>query len=72
MDRDCKYAAILVQPDAVLSVSPIPNRHRVMHYTKPMPAVEQFREELKALRAEALKAGVPLQQIAIVANEVFE
>lgn len=29
----CQYAAILVEPDALLSISPIPKRHQVWRHT---------------------------------------
>jgi hypothetical protein len=51
-DRGRRIAAVFVQPDALLSISPNPNRHRVWHYSKPLPDEQVFRAELLALLRE--------------------
>jgi hypothetical protein len=49
----CQYATILVEPDAVLSISPIPQRHQVWRHTFPMSNEEDF----KVRFADVLQAG---------------
>ena len=70
-DRGKRHASVFVQPSAILSISPNPRRHRVWHYTAPLPIEEELRRDLADLRRDALKAGMTLGQIAIIANEVF-
>lgn len=45
----CRYATILVQPDAIMSISPIPKRHKVWSHTFPTTREEDFKAELTSL-----------------------
>lgn len=71
-DRGKRHASVHVQPAPILSISPYANRHRVWHYTAPLPVATQIRQELAALRQEALKAGLNAAEIRDIARAVFE
>lgn len=45
-----QYAAIIVQPDAVLSMSPTPKRHKVWSHTFAASDEDAFRDDLLKLR----------------------
>lgn len=47
----CQYATILVQPDAIMSISPIGRRHKVWGHTFPTTREEDFKASLSELLA---------------------
>lgn len=66
----CQYAAILVDPDAVMSTSPVARRHQVWRHTFPSDNEHAFRAELQALRRATLETLTP-ERMAAITQEVF-
>lgn len=67
---ECKYAAIIVEPDACMSLSPEPNRHKVWGHTFETDAHEVLRNMLldaKEIAREALSD----KQITAIVHQVF-
>lgn len=67
----CAYAAIIVEPDALMSVSPVPHRHRVWNHTFETDAHEVFRRALLDAYEDA-KLSLSAPQIASIARDVFQ
>lgn len=69
-EASCRYAAILVEPDAIMSMSPIARRHTVWRYSAPTSAEEDFRSSLVAvLSMHANDINAP--RMRAIAREVF-
>lgn len=71
-ENDCKYAAILVDPDAIMSCCVVQRRHKVWGYAEPTTAAQSFRGDLVELRHDALNTGLSRAQIATIVNDVFK
>ncbi len=66
----CRYATILVEPDAVLSISPIAKRHKVWGHTFPSDDEHVFRADLVALLRANLNV-INAERMRVIAGEVF-
>lgn len=74
-ESGCRYLVILVEPDAVMSISPDPKRHRVWGHTFETTAEQNLHSELIAICARYVGHGankLSIQQAATVARGVFE
>lgn len=71
-DSGVPYAGIYVEPDAVMSISPIPRRHKVWGHTFPTDAEKLFRDALAWACGDAFKAGLTLAQVRDIMRKYME
>lgn len=69
-DLGCRYMTIMVEPDALFSVSPIARRHAVWRYATPTSAEEDFRNSLIAVLDLHIN-GLTAERMRALAKEVF-
>lgn len=67
-----RYAAILVEPDAVMSISPERKRHKVWGHTFPSDPEKQLRRALAEVCGDAMRDGLTIAQIAAVLKAHIE
>lgn len=73
-DRDVRNVCIMVQPDAILSISPKPVRHVVWQYTAPMAAEDKMYHALMDVCEKYIGKGedkLTLTQARNIARRVF-
>lgn len=66
----CRYCAVLVEPDPLLSISPIGRRHAVWRYAAPTTAEEDFRNDLIAVR-DMRHTDLTAPRMRAICAEVF-
>lgn len=70
--KGCMYAAIMVDPDPILSISPIPTRHRVWSHTFPLTAEKMLERALDEVFARHVENGtVSVVRARAIVKEVF-
>lgn len=67
----CQYMSLSVEPDAIMSVSPIARRHTVWRYAVPTSAEENFCGSLLAV-LDLHRAHLTPLRMAALAKEVFK
>jgi hypothetical protein len=68
----CQYISIMVEPDAVLSISPKPMRHQVWRHTFPLTDEQELYRKLMQLCEASVGPGkLSLTQAREVARRVF-
>ena len=71
-ERHCQYISIMVEPDPVLSMSPIPTRHQVFRHTAPSTTEEELYKKLLHLADSYVKPGkLNIAQARVIAKRVF-
>lgn len=69
-EAKCRFATILVEPDAVMSISPNPRRHKVWGHSAPVNADSLFAEELATLRDQA-RSSISASRMQYLVKRVF-
>lgn len=69
-EAGCRYASIIVEPEAVMSISPNPRRHRVWYKTAPLPAEVEFERALLDVYARSGLNGI--RKAAIVRRVLLD
>jgi len=70
-EAKCRYATILVQPDAVLSISPVAKRHKVWGIdTAPNAAENDFKRNISAAITDAYAAKLPTARIYEILHNI--
>lgn len=54
-ENKCRYATIMVEPEAVMSISPNPKRHKVWYKTFPTSLEQSLRADLEVVLRGHLK-----------------
>lgn len=67
---ECRYASLMVEPDPIMSMSPIARRHTVWRYAAPTSAEEDFVSSLVAVQ-EMHRAHLTAQRMAYLSSTVF-
>lgn len=69
-EAKCRFATILVEPDAVMSISPNPRRHKVWGHSAPVSADDMFFRELTDLRDQA-RSSISVSRMQYLVKQVF-
>lgn len=68
-DFRCQYASLLVEPDALLSISPVSKRHIVWRHTFPVSSEEDFKVRFADVLQAGFASGLTIVRIkALVAD----
>lgn len=72
-ETDARYLTILVEPDAVMSISPEPKRHKVWGYTVPISVEDAFQIALIDILAKYVALNkLTYARARGIAKQVFE
>ena len=69
-EAGARYASVMVEPSPVMSISPIPHRHKVWGFTFSSVHEEAFKADLRAVLAEYAKK-LTIDQMCRLARGVF-
>jgi hypothetical protein len=71
-EHGCRYISIMVEPDAVLSISPVAGRHQVWRHTFPTTTEEELYEKLLSLAGRYVGPDkLTIKEARAVAMRVF-
>lgn len=69
-ENNCRYATIMVEPEAVMSIPPEPERHKVWYKTLPVAAETDFENALLDVYARSKLNGI--QKAAIIRRVLLD